>query len=280
MLEEIIFLKDGKISFNAAINMENPLKSINKYFFESFTPFTTEEQKKLINENINIKSNLSSADQILSYDKAKNKLNNAFKNINTENNEEEKNQFKIKTNIKDENFDFDIKGGAIINDEGNYQYIKILEIRKNEHFGPVFMTLNKPCPLSLQVKSKIAELFLLKKEHAVNLSKNYPNIWRKIYGREFHDLRKIKQHTFSVLKKYIETNNIFMNDNIDDLNITNNISHFDINNILDKSSFIDKSLRKSNLNKSTSSKKDELDNNNTNINSLNYVSDKKIKICI
>ena len=277
MLEEIIFLKDGKISFNAAINMENPLKSINKYFFESFTPFTTEEEKKLINENINIKSNLSSADQILSYDKAKNKLNNAFKNINTENNEEEKNQFKIKTNIKDENFDFDIKGGAIINDEGNYQYIKILEIRKNKHFGPVFMTLNKPCPLSLQVKSKIAELFLLKKEHAVNLSKNYPNIWRKIYGREFHDLRKIKQHTFSVLKKYIETNNIFMNDNIDDLNITNNISHFDINNILDKSSFIDKSLRKSNLNKSTSSKKDELDNNNTNINSLNYVSDKKNK---
>ena len=42
MLEEIIFLKDGKISFNAAINMENPLKSINKYFFESFTPFITE----------------------------------------------------------------------------------------------------------------------------------------------------------------------------------------------------------------------------------------------
>ena len=74
--------------------------------------------------------------------------------------------YKLKEEIKkylDENFDFDVKGGAIINDEGNYQYLKILDIRKNEHFGCVFMTLNRPCPLSLQVKSKIAELFLLKK---------------------------------------------------------------------------------------------------------------------
>ena len=272
MLEEIIFLKDGKIAFNAAINMENPLKSINKYFFESFTPFTTEEEKKLINENINIKSNFSAGGEIITYDKAKNKLNNAFKNLNTEKNEEDKNQIKIKTNIKDETFDFDIKGGRITNDEGNYQYIKILEIRKNEHFGPVFMTLNKPCPLSLQVKSKIAELFLLKKEQALNLSKNYPNIWRKIYGREFHDLRKIKQYTITVLKKYIEANDIYMNDNIDDLKTTNNISFFEMNT-LNKSSFIDKSLRKSNINKSFLSRKEDIDKNNI----LNYVSDKKNK---
>jgi len=271
MLEEIIFLKDGKISFNAAINMENPLKSINKYFFESFSAFTTAEEKKLLSENISIKSNVSTAGEI-TYDKAKNQLNNAFKNIDEEKNVEEKSQFKIQTNIKKETFDFDIKGGAIINDEGNYQYLRILDIKKNEHFGPVFMTLNKPCPLSLQVKSKMAEFFLLKKEHALNLSKSYPNIWRKIYGREFHNLRKIKQYTFIELKKYMEINDLLMFNNFDDFKMTNNLSSFDIN-ILEKSGFIDKSIRKSNIHKSILSKKEELGKNNT----LNYVYDKKVK---
>ena len=273
MLEEIIFLKDGKISFNAAINMENPLKSINKYFFESFAAFTTAEEKKLLNENISIKSNVSTAGEI-TYDKAKNQLNNAFKNIDEEKNVEEKSQFKIQTNIKKETFDFDIKGGAIINDEGNYQYLRILDIRKNEHFGQVFMTLNKPCPLSLQVKSKMAELFLLKKEHAVNLSKSYPNIWRKIYGREFHNLRKIKQYTFIALKKYMEINDLLLMNNIDidDFKLTNNLSSFDIN-LFDKSGIVDKSIRKSNIHKSFLSKKEELGKNNT----LNYVYDKKVK---
>ena len=272
MLEEIIFLKDGKIAFNAAINMENPLKSINKYFFESFAPFTTEQEKKLINENINIKSNYSSAEEI-TYDKAKNKLNNAFNNLNNEKIWEEKSQFLIQTYLnKSQNFDFDVKGGAIINDEGNYQYLKILDIRKNEHFGIVYMTLNKPCPLSLQVKSKLAELFLLKKEYAVNLSKNYPNIWRKIYGKEFHNLRKIKQYTFIALKKYLEINDLFIMNNIDDSKITNNISFFDLNN-LEKSGFADKSMRKSKINKSSLSNKEELNKNKT----LNYAFDKSNK---
>jgi GNAT superfamily N-acetyltransferase len=174
MLEEIIFLNDGKISLNAAINSENPMNSINKYFYESFSPFTTEEERKIMNENMNTKSHFSAIGE-MNFDRAKLKLNNAFKNYR--NDKDEKSQFEIHTNFqKSENFDFDIKGGAIINDEGDYQYLKILDIRKNEHFGCVFMTLNRPCPLSLQVKSKIAELFLLKKEQAVNISKNYPNI--------------------------------------------------------------------------------------------------------
>ena len=173
MVEEIIFIKDGKISLNAAINADDPTASINKYLSENFSPFTTEEEKKLINENINNRSCISLLGDI-TYDKAKNKLNNAFKTIGNENNIEEKNHFQFNTEIGKKNYyNFDINGGAIINDEGNYNYLKIIDIRKNEHFGCVFITLKKPCPLSLQVKSKIAELFLLKKEPAVNLSKSY-----------------------------------------------------------------------------------------------------------
>ena len=274
MVEEIIFIKDGKITFNAAINTEDPMKSINKYFAEKFSAFTTEEEKKLMNENMNNKSNISHLSHIgdLSYDKAKNRLNNAFKIIKNEKIEGEKSQFQLNTNIDiNENYDFDIKGGAIINDEGNYQYLKILDIRKNEHFGCVFMTLNKPCPLSLQVKSKLAELFLLKKDQAVNLSKSYPNIWRKIYGKEFHNLRTMKKKTFSVLRKYIEINKLLINNNIEELMLTNDISTFDLN-FMEKSIFADKSLKKSHLKQSNLSKQ-EMSKNNT----LNYECDKKQK---
>ena len=268
MLEEIIFIKDGIISLNAAINTENPMKSINKYFFESFSPFTTEEEKKLINENINYKSGLTVIGD-LNLDRIKNKINNAFrsgKNLGG------KSQFELRTDVdKNDNFNFDVKGGAIINDEGDYQYLKVLDIRKNEHFGCVFMTLNKPCPLSIQVKSKLVELFLLKKDTAVNLSKNYPNIWRKIYAREFHNLRTIKKQTFAILKKYIEINDLLAYNNFSDSKLTNrnSISSFDINlNFVEKSAFGDKSKMKS--------KKKVINKKYSKSNSLNFVFDKQM----
>ena len=275
ILEEIYFIKDGTISLNAALNTENPLKSINKYFNDNFSPFTTEEEKKLIDENMNNKSYFTAIGDI-TYDKAKNKINNAFKTIRNERVAGEKSQFQIQEqadkneNNNNINNNFDFKGGTITNDEGNYQYLKILDIRKNEHFGCVFMTLNKPCPLSLQVKSKIAELYLLKKEQAVNLSKSYPNIWRKIYSKEFHNLRSIKKMTFDVLRNYIEINDLLINNNIEEMAMTNDISHIDVN--MFEKSVIDKTKRTSQERHSSLSKNDMLKNN-----TLNYEYDKKPK---
>ena len=242
-VEQIIFIKDGKISLYAAINMEEPSKSIDKYFFDNFSPFTNEEEKNILMENINNKTIISTIGDI-TYDNAKNKLNHAFKTIKFENNmNEESNNLHFPTNIyKSDANHFDIKGGAIINDEGNYQYLKVIDIRKNEHFGCVFMTLKKPCPLSLQVKSKIAELFLLKKEQALYLSRSYPNIWRKLYGREFHNLKMIKKKTFSILKKYIEINELLINNNINELMNKNELTASDLN-------FLEKSALETNSNK-------------------------------
>ena len=268
MLEEIIFIKDGIISLNAAINTDNPMKSINKYFFESFSPFTTDEEKKLINENINYKSGITNIGD-LNIDRIKSRINNAFRSGR---NYGGKSQFELHEDIdKNDNFNFDVKGGAIFNDEGDYQYLKILDIRKNEHFGCVFMTLNKPCPLSIQVKSKLVELFLLKKDIAVKLSKSYPNIWRKIYAREFHNLRKIKKQTFAILKKYIEINDLLVYNNFSDSKLTNrgSISSFDINlNLAEKSVFGEKSKIK---------QKYRVVNKKYNkSNSLNFVYDKQM----
>ena len=42
------------------------------------------------------------------------------------------------------------------------------------------MFLNKRCPLRVKVKSRKADLFYLNKKDALEISADYPHIWRKI----------------------------------------------------------------------------------------------------
>ena len=66
-------------------------------------------------------------------------------------------------------------------EESNFRYISIINILKNESFGCVYMFLSKPSPLSLRVKSKCAELFLLRKYDVFSISKQYSNILNRYY---------------------------------------------------------------------------------------------------
>ena len=43
------------------------------------------------------------------------------------------------------------------------EYIKLIDIRTNEHYGDIMMFLNERSPLSVKVGSRLVELFLLKK---------------------------------------------------------------------------------------------------------------------
>ena len=251
IVEEIIFIKDGRIGLNAAIDLENPSKSINRYFNENFKSFTSDEEKKLFgsrlndgpwNNNTMYVSNMNGS---ITYDTAQTKINKAFETIGIGRNNNEKSILHLnkvgETSEVYESAKFDVNGGVIRNDDGNYQYLKILDIRKNEHFGCVFMTLRDSCPLTLQVKSKFAELYLLKKEEAISTSKSYPNIWKKLYGKEFHNLKSIKDRTFKCLTKYIEVNKLLIDLNLDDVIKRNDITINDLN-ILEKSICAEKSL--------------------------------------
>ena len=252
MVEEIIFIKDGRIGLNAAIDLENPSKSINRYFNENFKAFTSDEEKKLFgsrfndgpwNNNTMYVSNMNGS---ITYDTAQKKINKAFETIGIgKNNNNEKSIIHLnkvgESSEIYENAKFDINGGVIRNEDGNYQYLKILDIRKNEHFGCVFMTLKDSCPLTLQVKSKFAELYMLKKDEAISTSKSYPNIWKKLYGREFHNLKSIKDRTFKCLNKYIEVNQLLIDLKLDDVIKRNDITLNDLNT-LEKSICAEKSL--------------------------------------
>ena len=51
----------------------------------------------------------------------------------------------------------------------------ILDLLKNEYFGDLLMFSNIANPLSLRVKSKRVELYVLRKKDALSIKKDYPN---------------------------------------------------------------------------------------------------------
>jgi len=95
------------------------------------------------------------------------------------------------------------------NKENNIQKFKILEIRKNEHFGDILMFLNQRSPLCLKVKSKKAELFYLNKADALDISTSYPQYWKKINKKSLFNMEQIKRLMNRVIKIFRGVNGMF-----------------------------------------------------------------------
>ena len=74
----------------------------------------------------------------------------------------------------------------------NKKEIKIIDLRRNEHFGDILMILNEKSPVAVKVKSKKAELFFLQKTEATEISNRYSNIWKRIVKRSLHNMKQIK----------------------------------------------------------------------------------------
>ena len=69
------------------------------------------------------------------------------------------------------------------------------------------MLLEKPSPLTLKVKSKIAEIFILREKDAIMIRNIHHNIVKRIYDKSYKNLLSIKKKTFHILKKYFDLNN-------------------------------------------------------------------------
>jgi hypothetical protein len=219
MIEDIVFVKDGRLSLDAAIDMGDQETSISKYFQVNFQGITSAKEIKKYEENNNgNNSRMLRSTKTKDFDNAKFILNNAVKKqVNYLMNEAcedpsildktklDKRKSIPNTNKISNNLDI-FNHEPVKNEEGNYKYIKVIDIRKNENFGGLYMFLRRPSPLSLRVRSKIAELYLLSKKDIFSISKLYRNIWRKIYKKDFHNMISIKHQTFKILNKYIEMN--------------------------------------------------------------------------
>ena len=215
-VSNIIFVKEGCLTLELSINIDDPRTSLENYLIKNFIGIE-HKKKNPINTGDTIFPQAAisgiSRKRTSNFSSLKSKIGDV---INTEKNclshkndhgtftEEE--ELKVYREAGKINFSDDVNFGK---HGTNYQHIKVLDIRKNEYFGDVNLYKDKNAPLSLKVKSKLAELFLINKHTAVEIKKEYPNICKSIYKISFHNLLTIKKLTFRTLKRYIETYGIF-----------------------------------------------------------------------
>ena len=102
------------------------------------------------------------------------------------------------------------------------QYVKLLEIHKNEHYGDIVMFLNKRSPLGVRVCTRKAELFYLKKADAISISMSFPSIWKKLITNSLFNMKQISslikktlnyfyEHNKKILQKLISQNESYFN---------------------------------------------------------------------
>ena len=218
-IDSIIFVKDGRLILEATIDLLDPFKSIEKYFKDNFRDIDTEEyndkKNSLISkssENIVPKGDEEKGNDIsILKERINFFIENSSKNINTKNSTfiiDNKNDTSFQMKLEEKVLEQEEEEEDSILNSSNLeiQYLKILDIRKNEYFGDVYMFLDRPSPLTLKVKSKIAEIFALKKKDAMNIYKTHHNIMKRIQLKSYKNLVSIKKKTIKTLKNFCDMN--------------------------------------------------------------------------
>ena len=98
--------------------------------------------------------------------------------------------------------------------KNNLLEIKIVEIRNNEHFGDALMLLNERSPINAKIRTKSAELLMLRKIEAIEIYSLYPNIWKRINKISLHNMEQIYLKIRKYVIKYAKINNIDLNKNL------------------------------------------------------------------
>ena len=91
--------------------------------------------------------------------------------------------------------------------------MKILDLHINEYIGEYYLFKNKPIPLSLKVKTKIANIFLLRKSDAVKISIAFPEIWGRISNKSEKNAIAIQESLIKKIKNYCDCKGIIPIDN-------------------------------------------------------------------
>ena len=178
-IEEIIFINNGVLSLEVWIDTKSPEKSIENYFYENGF---------IDNKNNNGLKEISFFNSVI-----KNSKHSIISKIS----HSVVNNYLEKVENKNEN---------AFNE--NKKKIKILDIRRYEHFGDVFMFLNKRSPLYVKVRSKRADLLLLRKLDAIKISNKFPDIWKTIIKRPLDNSKIISNLTIKMLSIYCNLNGI------------------------------------------------------------------------
>ena len=204
--ENMFFIKSGRLSMEAIIDLDNIEMSIAKYLkfrFEAIEQIDDFEKKNSFDKS-----------RIMDQSFGKTRISNTYLMgmINKQFENVEDVSYFHESNIEQEigKCDFDVEIKDLY--KGKIQYLHILDLLKNEYFGEIFMLLNIPNPLSLKVKSKRVELYILRKKDAINIKNDYQNIWQRINKKSIHNIKSLKSLTLNIINKYCKMNGIEVNE--------------------------------------------------------------------
>ena len=206
LFENIFFVKNGRLSMEAIIDLNDIEMSIEKYLKYRF-----EEIEKI--EELYDKENSLEKSKILNKSFRKSQIRNPYKLMEIINKQFENIEdvpYMHESTIEQEigQVDFHMETQDLY--KGNIKYIPILDLLKNEYFGDLLMFSNIENPLSLRVKSKRVELYVLRKKEAFNIKKDYPNIWQRLDKKSIHNIKSLKSLTLKIINKYCELNGIII----------------------------------------------------------------------
>ena len=216
IINSMIFVKQGRLSVELAINMNEIHNKINKYIAGDFIIGDDDEDSEDKNEKIKpsnkkfeLKTNntislMTTFNLTSPLDTTKSKPISFKKRIL---------KFLSKKKMK-ENYFQNVSNKKI-------KYIKLYYIHKGEQYGEISMFLNKKSSFTLKVKSQKAELLFLKKIDAIEISSNYPNIWKRANKKSFKKIIHLKELVTRELIKFCEKNGIKY-----DRNLNKKVKHF------------------------------------------------------
>ena len=177
IIEEIVFVKEGTLSLEVPIDMDNQEISTEEYLGEEFMNFAfnfDEENIFNIEEELNISKH--SISSLLKERKKTNLFNykNALKNTNKE--------------------------------EHTIYYLRIFDIHKDEDYGEIYMFYGKRSPFKVNVKTKRAKIYTLKSDEFFDLSDAYKNIIQRNHKKEKKYLKMIKNALIKTISRFCTSN--------------------------------------------------------------------------
>jgi CRP-like cAMP-binding protein len=81
--------------------------------------------------------------------------------------------------------------------------IRLVELRRREHFGEIFMLLNEKCTYNVSVKTNYCEMLLMKKIDLIDICSEFQDIFEQISNKSTYNMLIIKNR-FETLKEAID----------------------------------------------------------------------------
>ena len=179
IIEKIVFVKEGRLSLELPIDMENPEISTEEYLSQQFMnfAFNFDSDNKFNIDQLNI-SKLSISSLLEE--------------------RRESNLFQIKKE----------KLKKTEKEEHKILYLRIFDIHKNEDYGEIYMFYGKRSPFKVKVKSKKAKLYTIKRDNFFSIIDTFKNIIKRNHKKEKKHLKKIKDALIKAISRFCSSEGI------------------------------------------------------------------------